>query len=132
MFVIRVITSHDECTSGTSRVLTVASLQRLNMEAPADYEVRSVIKFLNAQRITPIEIHRQLWQVYGPNVMSKQMVRRWCDNLQQVDNMCMMRNAVGGHPSLRTTLWSLCGNVYGEWSPTPQEIPVRSASDFPE
>ncbi|KAJ4445116.1 hypothetical protein ANN_06915 [Periplaneta americana] len=29
-------------------------------------------------RIAPIEIHRQLCQVYGPNIMSKQMVRRWC------------------------------------------------------
>ncbi|KAJ4449741.1 hypothetical protein ANN_01145 [Periplaneta americana] len=38
-------------------------------------EVRSVIKFLNAQGIAPIEIDRQLCQVYGPNVMSKQMVR---------------------------------------------------------
>ena len=46
--------------------------------APADCEVRSVIKFLNAQNIAPIEIHRQLCRVYGPNVMSKQMVRRWC------------------------------------------------------
>lgn len=46
--------------------------------APADCEVRSVIKFLNAQSIVPIEIHHQLCWVYGPNVMSKQMVRRWC------------------------------------------------------
>ncbi|KAJ4434460.1 hypothetical protein ANN_23022 [Periplaneta americana] len=49
------------------------------MDAPipalAACEVRSVIKFLNAQGITPIEIYRQLCQVYGPNVMSKQMVR---------------------------------------------------------
>ena len=49
------------CTSGTSRVLTVASLQQLKMEAlipaPADCEVRSVIKFLNVQSIAPIEIH---------------------------------------------------------------------------
>ena len=57
----RVMTSHDACTSGTSRVLTLASLQRLKMEAlipaPADYEVRSVIKFLNEQSIASIEIH---------------------------------------------------------------------------
>ena len=43
-----VMTSHDVCTSGTSRVLTVASLQRLKIEAlipaPADCEVRSTIK----------------------------------------------------------------------------------------
>ncbi|KAJ4435905.1 hypothetical protein ANN_18525 [Periplaneta americana] len=41
--------------------------------APAECEVRSVIKFLNAQGIAPIEIDRQLYQVYRPNVMSKQM-----------------------------------------------------------
>jgi hypothetical protein len=46
--------------------------------APADCEVRSVIKFLHAQGIAPIEIHRQLCQVYGPKVMSKKMVRHWC------------------------------------------------------
>ena len=58
----RVMTSHDACTSGTSRVLTVASLQGLNMEAlipvPAECEIRSVMKFLNAQSIAPIEIHQ--------------------------------------------------------------------------
>ena len=51
----RVMMSHDACTSRTSRVLTVASLQRLKMEAQipalADCEVQSVIKFLNAQSI---------------------------------------------------------------------------------
>ena len=65
----RVIMSHDAFTSGTSRVLTVILLQRLKMEvlipSPADCEVRCVIKFLNAQSIAPIEIHRQLCQVYG-------------------------------------------------------------------
>ena len=75
--------SHDASTScRTSRVLKVASLEQLKTEAlipaPAYCEVRSVIKFLNAQSLAPIEIYRQLCQVYGPNVMSKQMVRRWC------------------------------------------------------
>ncbi|KAJ4426958.1 hypothetical protein ANN_26757 [Periplaneta americana] len=46
--------------------------------SPAACEVRSVTKFFNVQSIAPIEIHRQLCQVYGPNIMSKQMVRRWC------------------------------------------------------
>jgi hypothetical protein len=45
--------------------------------APANCEVRLVIKFLNAQSIVPIEIHRQLCRVYGPNIISKQMVRCW-------------------------------------------------------
>ena len=58
------MTSLDACTRGTSRVLTVASLQRLKTEAlipaPADCEVQSVTKFLNAQSTAPIEIHRRL------------------------------------------------------------------------
>ncbi|GFU93519.1 hypothetical protein TNCV_947611 [Trichonephila clavipes] len=48
--------------------------------SPAASEVRSVIKFLNAESIAPIEIHRQLCQVYWLNIMSKQMVRRWCSS----------------------------------------------------
>ncbi|GFX97232.1 hypothetical protein TNCV_557221 [Trichonephila clavipes] len=28
--------------------------------------------------MSPNEIHRQLCQVYGLNMMSKQMMRRWC------------------------------------------------------
>ena len=60
------MTWHDAYTNGTSRVLIVASLRPLKMEAlilaPTDCEVRSVIKFLNLQRITPIEIHRHQCQ----------------------------------------------------------------------
>ena len=57
----RVMTSHDDYTSGTSLVLTLASLQRLKMEAlipaSADGEVRSVIKFMNRQSLALIKIH---------------------------------------------------------------------------
>ena len=45
--------------------------------APTDCEVRSVIKFLNAQSIVPIEIHCQLCQVYG------HMAQRWTHLLQE-------------------------------------------------
>ena len=62
---LRVRENDVACTSRTSRVLTVASLQLLKMKAliltPADYEMRSIIKFLNAK----IEIHRQQCQIYG-------------------------------------------------------------------
>ena len=65
----RVMTSHDACNSGTSWVLTIASLQRFKMEAvipaPVGCEVRYMVKFYNAQGIPPIEIHRQLCQVHG-------------------------------------------------------------------
>ncbi|KAJ4430405.1 hypothetical protein ANN_22621 [Periplaneta americana] len=65
-----------------SHLVPIEWQQWSEMEAlipsPAACEVRSVIKFFTAQSIAPIEIHRQLCQVYGPNIKSKQMVRRWC------------------------------------------------------
>ena len=78
----RVMTSHETFTSGTSRILTVASLQRLKMEALnpalADCEVWSMIKILNAQSIAPIEIHRQLCQFYGHTWLDGQHIS--CSN----------------------------------------------------
>ncbi|GBM24540.1 hypothetical protein AVEN_217120-1 [Araneus ventricosus] len=44
---------------------------------PADCEVRSVIRFLNAKEVKPAEIHRQLVEIYGENVMTDGMVRKW-------------------------------------------------------
>ena len=64
----RLMNSHDACTNGASRVLTAVSFQRWKLEAlipaPADCEVRSVIKCLYAQSIAPIEIHRHLFLVH--------------------------------------------------------------------
>ncbi|GBO02914.1 hypothetical protein AVEN_269330-1 [Araneus ventricosus] len=44
---------------------------------PADCEVRSVIRFLNAKKVKPAEIHRQLVEIYGENVMTDGVVRKW-------------------------------------------------------
>ncbi|GBN52762.1 hypothetical protein AVEN_145181-1 [Araneus ventricosus] len=41
---------------------------------PADCEVRSVIRFLN---VKSAEIHHQLVEIYGENVMTDGMVRKW-------------------------------------------------------
>ncbi|GBN91789.1 Histone-lysine N-methyltransferase SETMAR [Araneus ventricosus] len=43
---------------------------------PADCEVRYVMRFLNAKNITPAEIHRQLVEIYGENVMTDGMDRQ--------------------------------------------------------
>ncbi|GBO40419.1 hypothetical protein AVEN_193534-1, partial [Araneus ventricosus] len=37
---------------------------------PADCEVRSGIRFLNAKNVKPAEIHRQLVEINGKNVMT--------------------------------------------------------------
>ena len=74
------VITYGACTSGSSRVLTIASLQRLKMEAlipaPADCEVRSVIKFLSAKCIAPIEI-RQLCEVYGHKRLDDEQISCW-------------------------------------------------------
>ena len=36
------------------------------LQVTADYEVRSVIRFLNHKKIGPTEIRRQIVEVYGP------------------------------------------------------------------
>jgi len=41
-------------------------------------EVRTVFLFLLARNNNAAEIHRQLCEVYGPNVMSDSKVRQWC------------------------------------------------------
>ena len=70
--------SLDACISRSIKVLTVASLQQFKMEAlipaPANCEVRFVLKFLNAQSIAPIEIYCQLYQVYGHTQLDGQHI----------------------------------------------------------
>ena len=46
------------------------------IEHPADCEIRSVIRFLNARNIKPADI-RQLCAVYGEDAISDGIVRRW-------------------------------------------------------
>jgi hypothetical protein len=40
------------------------------IERPADCEIRSVIRFLNARNVKPADIHRLICEVYGENAMS--------------------------------------------------------------
>lgn len=41
-------------------------------------EIRAVIRFLNAKKLPPVEIHRQLTEIYGEACISVQHVRKWC------------------------------------------------------
>ena len=47
------------------------------IEGTIDCEIQSVIRFSNARNVLPSEIHHQICQVYGDNVMSDGMVRKW-------------------------------------------------------
>ncbi|XP_066906181.1 protein GVQW3-like [Halyomorpha halys] len=48
------------------------------IENPTTCEVRSVIRFWLARNNRPIEIYRQLCDVYGQEIMSESRVRQWC------------------------------------------------------
>jgi hypothetical protein len=48
------------------------------IENLAECEVRSVIRFLNAENVHTIEIYRQLIAVYGEGVMNESNMRKWC------------------------------------------------------
>lgn len=45
--------------------------------SPADCEVRSVIRFLSAKGVKAVDIYREISAVYGENIMSEGMVRKW-------------------------------------------------------
>jgi len=47
------------------------------IEGAADFEIRSVIRFLNVRNVLPSDIHHQIYQVYGDNAMSDGMIRKW-------------------------------------------------------
>jgi hypothetical protein len=38
----------------------------------------SVIKFLNAKKVRPAEIHKKIFEVYGIGAMNEGIVRKWC------------------------------------------------------
>jgi len=46
-------------------------------EEDSDCKIRTVIRFLNPGNVLPSEIQHQICQVYGDNVMSDGMVRKW-------------------------------------------------------
>ena len=50
----------------------------LLLAVPARCEVQSVIRFLNAKGVKPIEIHRQLTEVDGESCTDVKNVRKWC------------------------------------------------------
>jgi transposase len=47
------------------------------IQSPAKCDVRSVVRFLNAKRERPAEIHKQTVTVCG-DVMNRQNVTKWC------------------------------------------------------
>ena len=99
--------------------------------APADCEVRSVIKFLNAQNIERIEINRQLCQ-QSFLAGSPLLVAENCHGAPVVQKIV---HQVGAKATDTRTQSKALGASIDNCGPsilTPQKIPVRSASAFSE
>jgi len=65
-------------TLGRSFAVWQPFAMELPLSSPAKCELRSVIRFLNAKKNSPVEIHRQLVEVYGEKCMDIKNVRKWC------------------------------------------------------
>jgi hypothetical protein len=48
------------------------------IDNPSNSEIRAVIHFLHTKNMNAEEIHRELFMVYGQNVISEGTVRQWC------------------------------------------------------
>ena len=98
--------------------------------APANCEVLSSIKFLNAQAISPIEIHRQLCQQSFPADFPL-LVAQNCHGARVVQKTV---HQVGAKVNVRTRRKAhgvsidSCGSSFR----TSHEIAVRPASAFSE
>ena len=69
------------------------------IEGAADCEIRSVIRFLNARNVLPSGIRHQICQVYGDNVMSDDMVRKWVRMFNE------------GRENVHDEVWSGCPSL---------------------
>jgi len=69
------------------------------IEGVADCEIWSVIRFLNARNVLPIEIHHQICQLYGDNAMSDGMVRK-CVQMFNEGRENVHNEVRSGRPSL--------------------------------
>ena len=47
------------------------------IENPDDCDIRSAIRYLSTKGMKAVEIHRNIREVYGQNIMSDGIVRKW-------------------------------------------------------
>jgi len=67
------------------------------IEGATDCEIRSVTCFLNARNVLPSEIHHQICQVYGDNVMMVEWLGNGFGYSMKDERTCTMRREVGVH-----------------------------------
>lgn len=47
------------------------------IDQPTNYEIHSVIRFFKTRNVLAAEIHRQINDIYGPDVISERKVPKW-------------------------------------------------------
>jgi hypothetical protein len=52
------------------------------IENYSKFEVRTVVRFLQAEGVSQSKIHRRLMSVYGQNVFSRKEVSVWCNKIK--------------------------------------------------
>ena len=77
------------------------------IEGVVNCEIQSVIRFLNARNVLPSEIHHQICQVYGDNVMSDGMVRKRVRMLNEGQEN-VHDEARSGHTSTDISQFLIC------------------------
>ena len=68
----------------------------LLLKRPADCEIWSVIRFLNARNVKPADMHGQICEVYDNNVMSDGMVKKWIRKFWKAVITCMTSRGAAG------------------------------------
>jgi hypothetical protein len=53
------------------------------IENPSSVEVRAFTWFLNTKQKSPTEIHKEVMEVYGENVISRKQVSDWCNQFKE-------------------------------------------------
>jgi hypothetical protein len=66
------------------------------IDNPASCEIDAVIRFLHTINMSAAEIHRELCEVYGQNVMSEGTVRQWCRMFKDGRKMFTMKGKAFG------------------------------------
>jgi hypothetical protein len=53
------------------------------IENPSSVEVHAVIRFFNTKQKSPTEIHKEVVEVYGENLISRKQVSVWCNQFKK-------------------------------------------------
>jgi hypothetical protein len=77
------------------------------IENPSSVEVHAVIRFLNAKQKSPREIHKEVVEVYGENVISRKQVSVWCNEFIE-GRTSLLDEECAGRPTIACNAVNEC------------------------